>query len=361
MATTFDVFYLGTGPALDPTEGNTTTENANAIVGNTYGSFGDPLVNHIQTLSPGSGGFSGGASSNAYDMNNSASNEKFTLDGGPDQTFDVMVIYNTTIIYTDGTTVTITATVFQDTAGRLYLAPENTDNSDQDALEAKPIASIKLNSVSSTPNNMFGDRSATNYAVCFTAGAAILTPQGERVIDDLRVGDLVTTMDNGPQPIRWIGRKHLDQRALLEKPELCPILIRKEVLGARRNLLVSPKHGMLLGRDHLVRAKHLVEVPKSGIRVAAGKKSVTYIHLMFDTHQIVFAEGTPSESFYPGPMAQRMVDPAARAELSTLFPDVFTQRADKGAVTRHYGETARAFLARKFIMPQFREGLRMHA
>ncbi len=147
MATAFNVFYLGTGPSLDPTEWNTTTENANAIVGNTYDSFGDPLVNHIQTLSPGSGGFSGGASSNAYDMNNSASNGKFTLDGGPDYSFDVIVISNVTIAYTDGITATIMATVFQDTAGRLYPASGNTNNSDQGPMAQRmvdPEARVEL-------------------------------------------------------------------------------------------------------------------------------------------------------------------------------------------------------------------------
>ena len=42
---------------------------------------------------------------------------------------------------------------------------------------------------------------------CFTSGTAILTPGGDVLIDELCVGDLVVTADNGPQPIRWIGKK----------------------------------------------------------------------------------------------------------------------------------------------------------
>ncbi|MCF6444127.1 Hint domain-containing protein [Nereida sp. MMG025] len=41
---------------------------------------------------------------------------------------------------------------------------------------------------------------------CFTSGTFIQTPRGQRLIDHLRVGDLVSTCDNGPQPIRWIGK-----------------------------------------------------------------------------------------------------------------------------------------------------------
>ncbi|MCG6902684.1 MAG: Hint domain-containing protein [Rhodobacter sp.] len=189
--------------------------------------------------------------------------------------------------------------------------------------------------------------------VCFTSGTAIRTPHGNVLIDDLRVGDLVVTMGNGPQPIRWIGRRHLDRRALLARPELRPVLIRKQVLGAQRDLLVSPQHGILLGCDHLVRAKHLINAPGSRVRIALGRKSVTYIHLMFDAHQIVLAEGVPSESFYPGPMAQRMVDSTAHGELATLFPEVFAPQADKVSVARSYGGTARDFLAHKAVAARF--------
>ncbi|MGJ8594585.1 Hint domain-containing protein [Sulfitobacter sp.] len=185
--------------------------------------------------------------------------------------------------------------------------------------------------------------------VCFTSGTAIRTPLGDRLIDDLRVGDLVSTMDNGPQPLRWIGRRRLGSAVLASKPNLRPILIPQGVLGVARPLLLSPQHGMLLARDHLLRAKHLVEIPRSKVRVAHGRKSVTYIHLMFDAHQIVFAENAASESFYPGPMAQNMLEHGALSELRMLFPDVFAPRVNKKSIGNIYGDTARQFLAKQNI------------
>ena len=196
--------------------------------------------------------------------------------------------------------------------------------------------------------------------VCFTSGTAIRTPQGERLIDELRIGDLVTTMDNGPQRIRWIGRKHLDRSTLLAHPNLQPILIPEGVLAATRNLLVSPQHGMLLGHDNLVRAIHLKDAPKSRIRIARGRKSVTYIHLMFDAHQIVFADNAPSESFYPGPMAQRTIEPSALTELRSLFPELNKRQVDKSAIAGSYGETARPFLAKHSVPEQFRQHSRLN-
>lgn len=191
--------------------------------------------------------------------------------------------------------------------------------------------------------------------VCFTSGTAILTPQGERLIDDLVVGDLVSTLDNGPQPVRWIGRMHLGRAALLARPDVRPVLIPRGVLGAARTLLVSPQHGMLLGRDHLVRAKHLVDTPKTHVRIAHGRRSVTYIHLMFDAHQVIFAEGTASESFYPGPMALRVVSPASLAQLRTLFPGACAPQTDKALIERSYGDTARPFLQKRAIAEHFRD------
>lgn len=51
MATTFDVFYLGTFAELDPIEGNETSENAAALVGQVIGTAGAPLSQNVVTLS----------------------------------------------------------------------------------------------------------------------------------------------------------------------------------------------------------------------------------------------------------------------------------------------------------------------
>ena len=73
----------------------------------------------------------------------------------------------------------------------------------------------------------------------------------------------------------------------------------------------------------LVRAIHLVRLPGGKARIAKGCRKVTYIHLMFDAHQIVFANGAPSESLYPGPLALRGLSNQARTELRAIFPDLF--------------------------------------
>ncbi|WP_299417045.1 Hint domain-containing protein [uncultured Sulfitobacter sp.] len=180
--------------------------------------------------------------------------------------------------------------------------------------------------------------------VCFTAGTAIRTPHGDVLIEEMRVGDMVCTLDNGPQPIRWIGQRHLGAGFLAARPALRPILIQRGILGAERDLLVSPQHGVLIGQhgSHLARARHLAE-NSAGIRTAHGKREITYIHILFDAHQIIFAENVPSESFFPGKMALKMIGHAQLKEVTDLFPELSPDATDQ-----HHGfhSTARVF-ARK--------------
>ena len=160
---------------------------------------------------------------------------------------------------------------------------------------------------------------------CFTTGTAILTPQGPRAIEVLRPGDLVVTRHDGPQPIVWIGRRRLSQTEVMQAPHLRPVRIAPGVAGNTRPLLVSPQHAVLVtcgGGESLVRAVHLARLPGGAARVVRRSRPVTYVHLLFDRHQIVQSNGVWTESFYPGPQALATLDQPEVAELLTLFPDL---------------------------------------
>jgi len=166
----------------------------------------------------------------------------------------------------------------------------------------------------------------TDFApVCFTSGTRIATVSGDRCIEDLVAGDLVLTMDRGYQPIRWIGSSKRPATG-----DLAPILIRKGALGNDRDLRVSPQHRMLLqgwqaemlfGKEEevLATAKSLVN-DHSILREEGGE--VDYFHMLFDTHEIIYAEGAPSESFHPGEQGWKALDQATRDEILTLFPEL---------------------------------------
>ncbi len=159
---------------------------------------------------------------------------------------------------------------------------------------------------------------------CFVAGTMILTPTGERPVEDLAIGDLVVTHDDGPQPVRWIGRRHMDAVG-----PLAPIDIRAGTFGDHRQLLVSPQHRVLV-RDSLadllfgapevlVAARDLVN--HRSVRVREGG-TVDYVHILFDKHQLVSSAGLATESFLPGPQTTQMFEQDILNEITAIFPDI---------------------------------------
>ncbi|SHL70713.1 Hint domain-containing protein [Roseovarius marisflavi] len=178
--------------------------------------------------------------------------------------------------------------------------------------------------------------------ICFTPGARILTPHGERAIETLRPGDMVITRDHGPRPIRWIG-----SRTVAGVDKFAPISIAAHVLdGATRPLLVSPQHRLLFtgykaellfGCDEvLVAAKHLLDGRDV---VATEQAEVTYIHMMLDEHEVVYADGAATESFHVGDIGVSAISDRSREEMFSVFPEL---RANPNA----YGLTARPCLKR---------------
>ena len=172
---------------------------------------------------------------------------------------------------------------------------------------------------------------------CFTPGTMIATVSGLRPVEDLDVGDQVFTRDHGVQEIRWIGHKDVSAKTLAEASFLAPIRIKKGALGndlPDRDMLLSPNHRvmvsapdleMMFGQSEvLVAAKHLTRM--KGIRRIRAHE-VTYIHLMFDRHEIIWSEGIWSESFQPGSMALAGLETAQRDEIFALFPELATQKS----------------------------------
>ncbi len=172
-----------------------------------------------------------------------------------------------------------------------------------------------------------------NIVPCFTPGTLIATMRGEKRVEELLVGDKIITRDNGAQEIRWVGAKHMTGLELQAAPNLQPILIRQGALGKglpERDMLVSPNHRVLVNnsevalyfdeREVLVPAKHLLE---SGVGVQTiCQTGTSYIHFMFDNHEVVLSDGAWTESFQPGDYAMNGIAPEQRSEIFDLFPEL---------------------------------------
>ncbi len=157
---------------------------------------------------------------------------------------------------------------------------------------------------------------------CFVRGTEISTRRGSVPIENLVVGDDVVTSDHGFQKIRWIGSTTVPADG-----KNAPIVFTKGSIGNVRDLCVSPQHRMLVRgwhvelmfdkREVLVPAKALVN-DMTVFRRPGGM--VQYFHMMFDQHELVFAEGVASESFHPGHEGLGSFANDARNEIFELFP-----------------------------------------
>lgn len=163
--------------------------------------------------------------------------------------------------------------------------------------------------------------------VSFTRGTHITLASGEqRKIEDLKVGDKVLTRDDGPQVVRWVG-----QSTLRAVGEFAPVVIQKEALHNANDLIVSPDHRIFVyqrqdrlgaGRSEvLVKVRHLI----NGTTVYQQDGGfVDYFQLLFDEHQIIYAEGIASESL--------QINPRTRVAL----PDSVRQNSAKSHAHRQH-------------------------
>ncbi len=146
--------------------------------------------------------------------------------------------------------------------------------------------------------------------ICFTPGTMIRTAQGCTEIETLRPGDRVQTKDNGMQEVLWCGHRRMTGARLHAMPHLRPIRFRAGALGVGRpedDLLVSPQHRMLVNGqasralfntdEVLVAAEDLLN--DHSIMVDHSVREVTYIHVLLERHQIIWANGLETESFHP--------------------------------------------------------------
>lgn len=265
------------------------------------------------------------------------------LDGA--QTFDGVSYANNTVVeaeYTlivqapNGTQYTLYGfNVNQGGGGQPFGTIEGLAFLDSGGSSAFPPIGVPLTVISSSegPKNVPYANLAT--PPCFTPGTLICTKDGLKDVAELEVGDLVMTLDRGPQPIRWVGRCTLSPAQLAHKPTFRPIHIAKDAFGPGipiRDMQVSPQHRIFVGgwraqlyfglEELLVAATNLRN--DLTIRRVETPAPVTYIHLLFDQHEVIWSNGLLSESYFPG--AQ---DHSAMAqELQTLFPGRFGPTLD---------------------------------
>ncbi|WP_162197169.1 Hint domain-containing protein [Loktanella sp. S4079] len=203
-----------------------------------------------------------------------------------------------------------------------------------------PVASVRVifsgSDSSGIRSGYVGIGDFSGDVVCFGHGTLIETDKGKVAVQDLQEGDMVMTLDRGLQPIRWIG-----SRTVPAVGKFAPIELASGTIGNSRALILSPQHRVLMQGwqaellfgevEVLVAAKQLVN-GHTIVRREGGE--ITYYHMLFDQHEVIYADDAPCESFHPGHVGIDGMHAEQTAEIYALFPELEDDIAAFGPTAR---------------------------
>lgn len=247
-------------------------------------------------------------------------NETVSIDGGP-FTVTAGPPYDINVSFTDvNGDPHVETFYFFNTAGSWYFIP----GPGSAFTVGATLGSYQSHTTTPTPYSTI---------TCFVRGTLIETDAGPELVENLRAGDLVRTADGMFQPLRISLSRRFSGQEVAQNPKLSPVRIVANALAnglPSRDLLVSRQHRILVSsnvcqrmfgeKDALVSAIRLTAFP--GIFVEPDHGDVEYFHLVFDRHQVIYAEDVPAESFFPGTEALKSLPREARDEIMTIFPEI---------------------------------------
>lgn len=319
---TWSTLHLGNISDIDTDEYTLEIEHSSELLG-TFGSTSDPLHHHITDVVTDSYDDAIVDTDNSYYYNTIS----YDLgDGLVETQIDSVPLMAGTVTFKDGSQIHLNdLSVFQDTDGNVFLAIRD----DQTILAEQGIVSVELTSVvDSSYIGLYQYSRDDLEFVCYAPGTMIETPVGLCAVETLCPGDQITTLDHGPQEIRWV--RHNDHPLEKREADDRPVLIGAGALGPglpAQDLIVSPQHRILVGgqgqlqdwfeHEVFVPAKALTRLPK--VRYMNGRKSITWIHFACDAHEVVLANGCLSESLLLGPMVVKGLKHGERLALSKIY------------------------------------------
>ncbi|WOD09317.1 Hint domain-containing protein [Marinomonas sp. GJ51-6] len=141
------------------------------------------------------------------------------------------------------------------------------------------------------------------YTYCFLAGTQINTPEGERLVEEIAIGDKVLAADGRELTVRWMGHETI-YNGIGASVHKTPVKISSGAMGdglPHCDLYVSNAHAFLID-GHLVVASALINGDTiTSVPFAELPESYTYWHIETDAHELVVANGVVAETLSGAP------------------------------------------------------------
>jgi hypothetical protein len=134
---------------------------------------------------------------------------------------------------------------------------------------------------------------------CLLKGTKISTPSGDRLVQELQIGDEVRTLA-GPKSIKWIGyNKFTKEEGRVWQDSVMPIRVARFAINdyaPHCDLYLSPHHCIFFN-EALIPAIYLINETSIAQRTPSDMSAIEYYHIDLDTHEVIYAEGALVESF----------------------------------------------------------------
>ena len=160
-----------------------------------------------------------------------------------------------------------------------------------------PFLALARKSASANQNRTNQNHNPQNS--CLLKGTKISTPSGDRLVQDLRIGDEVQTLA-GRKTIKWIGyNKFTKEEGRAWHDSVMPIRVARFAIDDHTphcDLYLSPWHCIFLNQA-LIPGMYLINEATIAQGTPSDMPAIEYYHIELDTHEVIYAEGALVESF----------------------------------------------------------------
>ncbi|MCR9114898.1 MAG: Hint domain-containing protein [Rhodobacteraceae bacterium] len=134
--------------------------------------------------------------------------------------------------------------------------------------------------------------------VCFGAGTLIATPEGEKAVETLEIGDMILTDDGKTVPVKWLGRQTVMPIFAGERAR--PVRVSAGALGnglPHTELVLTADHaliidGLAINAGALVNGTTITQDAFDSL-----PERTTFYHVETEGHMVILANGSAAETY----------------------------------------------------------------